>query len=176
MARMQPPPTVWLHPDVAVRRSTIEGYGLFAGSDMPEGVVLMRLGGRLVSFSELSVLMEQAIADPLQPYIDTITVYEDTHLLLPTGSGAHFGNHSCDPNLWHIGPYDLSSRRDITAGEELTIDYATSSGLPGFVMECRCGSALCRGTITGDDWRRADLQQRYGSHWVPALLDRIRVG
>ncbi|MEU7875338.1 hypothetical protein [Dactylosporangium sp. NPDC049140] len=30
------------------------------------------------------------------------------------------------------------------------------------------------GVVTGDDWRRPELQARYGGHWVPALLARIR--
>jgi hypothetical protein len=33
---------------------------------------------------------------------------------------------------------------------------------------------VCRQVITGEDWRRPDLRARYGDHWVPALLDRIR--
>ncbi len=67
------------------------------------------------------------------------------------------------------GAFALSARRDIAAGEEVTVDYATQTAEPDFVLDCRCGSALCRGTVTGDDWRRRELQERYGEHWVPAL-------
>ena len=59
-------------------------------------------------------------------------------------------------------------------GEELTNDYATSTGDPGFTMPCRCGATECRGTVTGEDWRLPQLQERYGGHWVPVLLARIR--
>ena len=45
-----------------------------------------------------------------------------------------------------------------------------------FTMECTCGAALCRGTITGHDWRRPELQQRYDGHWIPALAALIGVG
>ena len=58
--------------------------------------------------------------------------------------------------------------------EELTNDYATSAGVADFTMTCLCRSNLCRGTITGGDWRRLDLQRRYADHWVPGLLQRIR--
>ena len=88
----------------------------------------------------------------------------------------HYGNHCCDPNLWHVGPYEIAARRDITAGEEATIDYGTESGAPGWTMPCRCGSVLCRGEVSGDDWRRPELRERYGDHWVPALLARTRPG
>jgi uncharacterized protein len=84
-----------------------------------------------------------------------------------------YGNHSCDPNLWWVSAYELATRIDIAAGQELTNDYATSSGEPDFVMECLCGSPLCRGVVTGDDWHRQELRERYGQHWVPGLLTRI---
>jgi uncharacterized protein len=96
------------------------------------------------------------------------------HLVLPPNRPNGKGNHSCDPNLWWTGPYTLTARRDIPAGEELTNDYATSTGVAGFTMSCQCRAACCRGTVTGLDWQRRDLQERYGEHWVPGLLHRIR--
>jgi len=161
---------VWAHPDVEVRTSTIEGHGLFACAPIAAGTVVLRLDGRLVSTAELDALF----ATPHEEYIDTITVDEDVHLVLPPGTIAHHANHSCDPNLWHEGPYEIVARRDIAAGAELTVDYATNSGAPGFVMACRCGAASCRGEITSDDWRLPELQARYRGHWVPALAERIR--
>jgi len=165
----EPEADCWLHPAVEVRTSPIAGRGLFARIPIAAGTVVSRLGGRLVSPTEL----DRLIADPDQPYIDSIAVSETEHLVLPPRRDNGYGNHGCDPNLWWVGPYELAARRDITAGEELTNDYATSTGEPGFVMACDCGSELCRGTITGDDWRRPDLRQRYGKHWVPVLLARI---
>ena len=84
------------------------------------------------------------------------------------------GNHSCDPNLWWIDAYSQAALRDIGAEEELTNDYATSTGIADFRMDCACGTDLCRGVVTGIDWRRADLQERYGEHWTPGLLELIR--
>jgi hypothetical protein len=165
-----PEPDCWLHPEVEVRPSDIAGSGLFAREPIAAGTVVSRLGGRLVSWSELSRL----IADPGQSYVDTIAVSETEHLVLPPRRDNGYGNHACDPNLWWVGPYELAARRDIAPGEEITNDYGTSTGDPGFVMACECGSPLCRGAVTGDDWRRPELRERYGSHWVPVLLDRIR--
>jgi hypothetical protein len=129
----------------------------------------MQLGGRLVSTVELEVLIAAADADPHAPFVDTSTIYPDQHLVLPPRTSAHFGNHSCDPTLWHTGPYLLASRRDVDAGEEATIDYGTQSGAPGFRMVCRCDAASCRGVVTSDDWQDDELQRRYKGHWVPAL-------
>lgn len=135
--------------------------------------MLIRLGGRLVTSAELDDLISFAVAHPEAPYVDTITIEEDAHLVLPSDTLVHFGNHSCDPTLWHVGPFELATRRDVAAGEEATIDYGTQSGAAGFEMRCRCGAAECRGTVTSQDWRRADLQRRYPGHWVPALQQRI---
>jgi hypothetical protein len=160
----------WLHPGVEVRDSPIEGRGLFARQPIAAGTVVSRLGGRLVTGDELRRL----IADPRQPYVDTIGVTETEHLVLPPRRPNGYGNHSCDPNLWWTGPFDLATRRTVTPGEELTNDYSTSTGEAAFSMQCRCGSPLCRETVTGNDWRRPDLRERYGEHWIPLLLARIR--
>ena len=165
---LTPPDDVWAHPKVAVGRSSIEGSGLFATAALTAGTVVLRLGGRLVSTAELDALI--AAADV---YVDSTTVHEDVHLVLPAGSVAHFANHSCDPNLWHDGAFDVVARRDITTGDELTVDYATSAGAAGLQMGCACGTGACRGEITSDDWRIAALQERYEGHWVPALERRI---
>jgi hypothetical protein len=157
-----------------VSHSVIEGDGLHASDDLAAGTVVIRLGGRIVSSADLEELIAAADTDPDAAYVDTMTVYEDAHLVLPPRTIAHFVNHSCDPNLWHVGPYEVAARRDIGAGEELTLDYGTNSGASGFSMVCNCGSSACRGEISSEDWRRSDLQERYRGHWVPALEARIR--
>lgn len=173
MDHEEPPREVWVHGGVTVSRSAIEGDGLFATDDLVTGTPVIRLAGRLVSSAELADFIAASDADPAAPYVDTITVYEDAHLVLPPASVVHFANHSCDPNLWHVGPYEIAARRDIRAGEELTVDYATNSGADGFWMTCTCRSSLCRGEVSSDDWRRPELQDRYRGHWVPALQDRL---
>src|SRR5437764_3521080 len=70
-------------------------------------------------------------------------------------------NHSCQPNVGMGGNVLLVSMRDIAADEELTIDYALFLGDPGFAMDCRCGTAACRGVVRGTDWMHAGLQARY---------------
>jgi hypothetical protein len=173
MEVVEPPAGVWVHPGVGAGRSAIEGHGLFARQQLDVGVVVVRLGGRLVSSAELNVLLASSSGESGTGYVDTIAVYDDRHLVLPRGTAAHWCNHSCDPNLWHVGPYDLVTRRPIRAGEELTIDYGTNSGAAGFRMRCRCGSPGCRSEITSNDWRRPDLQDRYRGHWTPALQSQI---
>jgi hypothetical protein len=167
----EPPDDVWALGHLRVGASSIAGDGLFAGADIAAGTLVFRLGGSLVSTVELDALIADATGEGR--YVDTITVFDDAHLVVPEGAIVHFANHSCDPNLWHDGPYEVRARRDVPAGAELTIDYGTNSGAPGFTMTCTCNAQSCRGLVTSDDWRREDLRHRYGSHWVPALARRI---
>ena len=85
-----------------------------------------------------------------------------------------FINHSCDPNLWMQDEVTLAARRDITAGEEVTMDYAMHFADPNWKMKnlCECSSPLCRKSITGKDWKLKELQDRYGSHFSP-LINRL---
>ena len=162
----------WLHSSVEVRDSPIEGRWLFASSALTAGTVVARLGGRLVDTAVMRELVAEATAGR-SPYVDTITVLEDLHLVLPPRRPVGYGNHSCDPALWHTDAFTLAARRDLAPSDELTVDYATQTTEVAFEMACRCGSTPCRGMVRGADWRRPELQDRYGEHWVPALLARI---
>jgi uncharacterized protein len=86
-----------------------------------------------------------------------------------------FLNHSCEPNVGIQGQIVFVAMRDVAAGEELSIDYATiDHDTPP--MECRCGTAGCRGVVTGHDWQRPELQRKYSQHFAWYLLEKMRVG
>jgi len=154
----------WLHPVATVGQSLIAGRGLIAAAPIPKGSVVARLGGRLVSTAELRALFETS-----HDYVDSITVDENLHLVLPPGTPNHFGNHSCEPNLGWSDEYTLVALRNIAAGEELTHDYATSTDDPSFVLWCRCETYRCRQVIEGTDWKIPQLQKRYAGQWIPYL-------
>src|ERR1041385_6678831 len=84
-------------------------------------------------------------------------------------------NHSCDSNLWMADEVTLVARRDILPGEEITVDYALFTTSPEWTLGklCQCGSPVCRHTITGNDWRRIDVQERYAGHFSPFINERI---
>lgn len=161
-------PTCWLSPSVAVRDSQIEGTGLFAVRPIPAGALVSRLGGCLVSTEQLHRLFEES-----EEYVDTITVADDQHLVLPSGTLNHHGNHSCNPNLWWSGPFDLVARRNIPAGEEVTNDYSASTTDLDFMLQCRCGAVGCRGTVRASDAWVHGLHEVYQGHIVPAVATAV---
>ncbi|WP_329483574.1 GNAT family N-acetyltransferase [Kribbella sp. NBC_01484] len=169
-ARLYEKQLTWAHPALEVRECSVAGKGLFATQPIAKGEVVGQLYGRRVNTAELRELLKR-------PPVDTITIGEDEHLVLSNDPRPviAYGNHSCDPNMWWIDAVTLEARRDIGVGDEVTSDYGTSTGVD-YELHCTCGSPLCRGVITGEDWKQPELQSRYGDHWIPALLRKQRGG
>jgi len=122
------------------------------------GAVVAVKGGHIVDGSAVARLPDairnSAFQIAADCYLAALTHDEHEGVLMRV-------NHSCEPNVGVGGNVLLVSMRDIAAGEELTIDYALFLGDPGFAMECRCGTAACRGVVKGTDWMRTDLRERY---------------
>ena len=141
--------------------SGIEGRGLVATAPIAVGELVAIKGGHIVTTAALHSLPERLqnsdvqIADGFHLVALEEAEYEPVMLFI---------NHSCEPNVGFAGNIVLVAMRDISAGEELTTDYALFDDYDGS-MECQCGTPLCRGTIDGRDWRRPDLQRRYGPYF-----------
>ena len=155
----------WISPKAAIRDSHTHGRGMFAVGPIAVGDVVLRWGGTVFT---------QADIDAGKAKPGTIAILH-TGLFLadPADSGVaddYHLNHSCDPNLWMRDEITLIARRDVSPGEELTADYGLWECDPSYQLEpCRCGLPLCRGRVTGDDWRRAELQARHKGHFIPYL-------
>ena len=62
--------------------------------------------------------------------------------------------------------------RDINKDEELTTDYAFIDN-EDYEFICTCGAENCRKRITGYDWKRKDLQEKYYDYFAQYLKDKI---
>ena len=159
----------YISPKAMVRPSPIHGRGLFAVEPITRGDVVCVKGGHVFDRRRLEELTPRLGPAEIQIGEDLFIgpVHEDER----EGSMI-FSNHSCEPNVGVRGEITFAALRDIAAGEELTHDWATTDD-DSYRMECRCGAPSCRGTITGQDWRRADLQEKYGRNFSSYLLERI---
>ena len=126
-----------------VKRSRIQGRGLFTLSDLPARRKLGELGGERIS---------QRAARRRARGSGSIKIVEfgDGTALDATRLGGPFGyvNHSCEPNAYmrrYRGHVEFYSLRRIEAGEELTCDYGETHH--NGTLACRCGSARCRGRL-----------------------------
>ena len=52
----------------------------------------------------------------------------------------------------------------------MTHDWATTDDLD-YEMECNCGRPACRGIVTGKDWMKPVLQEKYAG-WFCWFLQR----
>ena len=90
---------------------------------------------------------------------------------------ALFFNHSCEPNTGIKGQIFLIAMRSIEPGEEVTFDYAMclheTEGVEPYRLKCHCGHPNCRGTITDDDWKIPELQNKYYGYFSWFLQEKI---
>lgn len=157
----------YVSPKLALRPSPLAGTGLFAAEPLAPGELLAIWGGAVVSTDELLRLSERERFHSLQ-------VAEEFHLAPgPATEPADFVNHSCAPNAGIQGQISLVALRPIAAGEEICYDYATTDSYRGLEFGCNCGAPACRKQISGDDWRRPELQARYAGAFSSYLQQLI---
>lgn len=160
----------WTNPRIEIRASPIEGNGLFAREPLKEGEIVEVMGGAVLAQAEFDAFSRTTIR------YNAIQIAEGLHLVEhPEVTQTRQGslNHSCEPNLWMTDEVTFVARRDISAREELTVDYALFTAQPGWAVDCHCGSPLCRQRVTGNDWNMAGLRERYRSRFSPFINDRI---
>ena len=140
--------------EVKVKRSRIQGLGLFAVTALPARRKLGELGGERVTQRE---------ARRRARGVSSVKIVEfgDGTALDATRSGGPFSyvNHSCEPNCEaELVEGDGDTRiyilalRDIAPDEELVYNYGLSLDeryTPTLKKQfaCHCGSKSCRGTM-----------------------------
>jgi hypothetical protein len=147
----------YLSPKTVVRKSAIHGRGLFAAKQIKKGELIGIKGGNIV---DRETLKKRAALIG-----DSYIQIDDDFFLAPLAANEvkkvmMFLNHSCSPNIGVRGQVSFVAMRDIGEGEELTVDYATIDD-DAYVMDCNCGTKLCRKRITGKDWKIPALQKKY---------------
>jgi uncharacterized protein len=131
-----------LAPGLAVKKSPINGKGCFATLRFKRGKKIADYTGELITNAEANRRAKRRLL--------RICAIDSRWSLDGSlgGNGTHYINHSCEPNSFmkilygHIQFYAL---RDISPGEEITIDY--ESTLHSDRKRCYCGAKTCRGTI-----------------------------
>lgn len=162
----------WKDPRIEIRRSRVSGDGMFAREPIQAGETVCIVGGLVMTDSEFA---DFQVTHSLYSFIQ---IEEDLYLVedLETAQFVYASmNHSCDSSTWMADDTTLIARRAIEAGEEVTVDYALFTTQSSWMLDhrCRCGSPYCRRIITGDDWRREDIQERYRGHFSPFINRRI---
>jgi uncharacterized protein len=139
------------------------GYGVTATAPIPRGTITW-------VHDQLDRRFDASVASKMPPLLraalERYCYRELDGSYVLCWDHARFNNHSCRPACRTVGDFDIAVR-DIVAGEELTIEYATLNVLGSF--DCHCGADGCRGTIRSSD------AQRFGDEWDREILDAARV-
>jgi uncharacterized protein len=134
---------------------TERDLGVFACRDFARGECVMKGNGKIIH--------EQT----------EHSIQIDWNLHLEVHAPVRFLNHSCDPNLGvrtnPSGLPDFYAMRDISAGTELTFDYAMTeythypraNPALDFDLSCACGSQSCRGRLGYFSELPPEIKEKY---------------
>jgi uncharacterized protein len=163
-------PLSYLSPKTEVRESKIHGRGLFATADIAKDEIVVVKGGHIVD--------RKTLREQITPRLGPVEIQIDDDLFIAPVTEEErelsmlYLNHSCDPNLGVRGEITFAAMRDIRAAEELTHDWAMTDD-DDYSVECNCGVPDCRKTLTGKDWQRPNLQERYAGYFSDYLARKI---
>jgi len=129
--------------DVAVRKSRIDGFGVFAAETIPPKKKIGEIRGEAISVAE-----GRRRAEGRQ----RIMIVEVSSRTAIDASGStdpmRFTNHSCKPNARldiRAGRIEFYALSAIEPGEEITVDYGETHH--GGTLACRCGAPGCVGWL-----------------------------
>ncbi|MDO8621907.1 MAG: SET domain-containing protein-lysine N-methyltransferase [bacterium] len=167
---MKSAPGFFINPKTKVRKSDIEGKGLFAKEKIKKGEV--------IHVAEDNILTLEVFKTLPKEWQNICYSVGDNRWLCPKNFSAlsadWYVNHSCDPNCGSaLDWFTLIAMRDIEPNEEITYDYAMADSEPDWSMNCHCGIKDCREKITGDDWKIKGLQERYTGYFQENVQNKI---
>jgi len=170
-----------LHIDIALRDSPVAGKAVYAVRDIPKGtIVWASKDGDIRKYPTYSWAQIQSFPKDERDlfmnfgYQVDEDAFQGPHTLEEVAvDHSSYWNHSCDPNTWIFEEHYYQTCRDVKAGEELSVDYATFDSKFERINHCFCKNSTCRGKVTPDDWKNPELQKKYHGHFMPYLQRRI---
>jgi len=176
------PPSKWIknyNQKLVKKEIAPDFYGVFTTEDIKEGELIFRNWND--SCTRLTIRQVKKLPQPyklifekysteIEPYV-YVGPYENDDI---ESQIDYFINHSCDPNGWLISDSDVAAKRDIKAGEQITIDYATfiiHEFESSRIDQCLCGASNCRGAFKNTDWWR--LRNTYKGHFIGWIQNKI---
>jgi len=150
----------WVSESVEVRKSEMEGQGVYAVQNIKEGEVIGVFGGIVIPEGKFEELARTVPNEKLCPD-HAMYIYPGFIMLHDYENGCDplcFVNHSCDPSSKVVNGIVLVAVRDIALGEEISWNYKETDDVGNWSYEfkCQCGSANCEGWVrVGPKYRSA---------------------
>ena len=128
---------------VFVRKSKVNGKGLFVTQPISKGQKIFQVKGEIVNLEKFFALT-QVVRD------NTFRLSKNFYLN-PRGELGDYLNHSCQPNAKVVKKdrrLFIESIESIKQHQEVVIDYSTILAADDYwVMKCDCGTLKCRSII-----------------------------
>ena len=165
----EPEPGCWLHPDVEIGPSSIAQLGLFARATIAPGAIVShgwppRDGQGTTADLHRS---RSATRSPIRGHDHRRRGPSPACPASPTTTATTAATQLMVGRRVHPGsPAAHRGRR--RSHQRLRDQHRHHRLHRGLLLRI----VTVPGIITGEDWRRPELQARYGDHWIPALLDR----
>ena len=147
MPRHAPDPVVVRQPyqkfDVFVRKSEIDGHGVFAAEMIPSRLKIGEIRGEAITCAEgrrRAASLQRIMIVEISPRT-AIDASKSTDPM-------RFTNHSCQANARLAiiaGRIEFYSLRGIEPGEEITVNYGETHHEGK--LRCRCGAPNCIGAL-----------------------------
>ncbi|MEK7649173.1 MAG: SET domain-containing protein-lysine N-methyltransferase [Patescibacteria group bacterium] len=161
---------------ITVKDAGKKGVGSFANAPIVKDEIIVVQGGRIMNYKHIK-------ESDYKPFCDHCFQIEEGFLICPIEpmkerlDGVFQINHSCNPICGFRGQVVLVAMRDIQTGEEITYDYAMTDAnwhdVTCTEMECLCGENNCRRMVSGEDWKRKDLQEKYKGYFSTFIQQLI---
>jgi len=152
--------------DVSVRRSEIQGRGVFVERTFHQGDMVLEIDDSDPVLDRGELTPEQEI------FIDVFVGADGRQKITWMKAPERFINHSCDPNSFvrtdmATGVRKVWAWKDIGMNGELTWDYTLNIEEAWVApVPCHCGARNCRGMIQGNFFMLPRKDQR---RYLPIL-------
>lgn len=152
---------------IIIKQSKIHLKGMFAIREIYKDEIVFIKGGHILKRNEIftSGIINSYFPIDDEFFLGAINKQDEEQIKL-------YINHSCNPNCGLRGEITFIAMRDIQINEEVTFDYALLDN-EDYEFKCYCNSKVCRGFITGYDWKRKDIQEKYYMYFAEYLKSKI---
>ncbi len=147
-----------------LKKSKIEGKGLFAKKEIKKGEVVGEFKGRIYSTKEVE-------RKKLHIYLFQI----DWEKWMYVKTTEKYINHSCSPNTYIKQKTKIAAFKNIKKGDELTIDYDTLEwDYKKAKIKCKCGTKSCRKILQGYKYLDTKTKKRYNEFIADFLKTKYK--
>ena len=145
----------------AMKGNSIAGFGIYAATNIIAGDIIFRCEEkpqRIVTKAHVEKYWSDDEKKLFRQY--AYPVSNEVYILWDNNPSEWAPqNHSCEPNTVYQG-LDVVAAKNISVGEELTLDYADLLNDEAESFDCQCGAASCRGLIQGVNGNSVTLRMQ----------------